>query len=128
MDNASAYGAEDCGFKSHRGCLFVLLLLTKLTSYERCTELVRHKARNSTNLLIKTVSLSVSHQSYILKMPLQSKTETPQSISRRKLLQGLHLHYRYDSMALSLTVASYQTNFGGLRQYEMVLHQFDEES
>ena len=22
MDNASAYGAEDCGFKSHRGCLF----------------------------------------------------------------------------------------------------------
>ncbi len=25
MDNASAYGAEDCGFKSHRGCYFLLL-------------------------------------------------------------------------------------------------------
>ena len=22
MDKASAYGAEDCGFKSHRACVF----------------------------------------------------------------------------------------------------------
>ena len=33
MDKASAYGAEDCGFKSHRGCFFYstpIILITCL--------------------------------------------------------------------------------------------------
>ena len=38
MDNASAYGAEDCGFKSHRGCTFFYFYL----KYLQCDRNTKH--------------------------------------------------------------------------------------
>ena len=62
MDKASAYGAEDCGFKSHRPCYFLALIIKyhfimaqDLSNIK--TSYIDRVSKSSNNILANLISL-----------------------------------------------------------------------
>ena len=86
MDKASAYGAEDCGFKSHRLCFF-LPLINEITIELNQDSLINIKSEIK---IRSPTSISVNNKSFELISILKLIASSKKSARFAKISEVIH--------------------------------------